>query len=219
LVALGLLKKICERTDNAQSSVKLVHVPRQQNTKADALARDAAGEVASNQHRALHYPAMDSFFDGNMVIIDGRFVVQESVKVAHNFMTAGHTPHCLIDAGYLREVYGEKYLMEIESTTTMAEDADEEWTFVLHGKVDMTVLGKTRIKLSLGYGTMVIDDALVVDFLPWPVQISKDHPACTNSKVFGPTALGQSITCGYPRDWRDLVPPRYRNHPYWTASV
>jgi len=210
LVAKGLLEQIKEsitaaagdRHRDSQGTIRLVHVGREQNNQTDALAKKAAGMKINPRLRFFHYPCLGSFVDGEIQGTSGAL----KVKVAHDSGAACYTPEIYVDASVLCSLYGEDALKKIKSTGKKN---------LITGKAEMTILGTTWLQFSFGHGVIKVYDALVVDFLPWPLQVSLDHPACSFANVFGPNG---SYSCGGD-DWRLQVSERFQSHPYWTSDV
>ena len=198
-VAKGLLARISK----TGSSVRLLHIPREQNREADDLAKRAAAQKIQPNLRFWHYPCQNSFFDAT---INGTQNTLH-VKVAHDYGAAAYTPEIYVDAAILRQCYGDAALEVVRPTGKK---------ILIEGKAGMTVLGITSLTFTFGHGDIKVYNAHVVDFLPWPLQISCDHPACTRDKVFG-----QGAEEGYSgnRGWRSMVPPRFQRHPYWESDV
>ena len=142
--------------------------------------------------------AMDSFLHGEIHGRDRSVMI----KVAHDMGAASFNPEILIDATLLHLVSGDGALKAIKSTGKK---------ILIEGKADMTVLGLTTIQFTCGGGLITVNDALVVDYLPWPLQISMKHPALSYDTV--------PSNPGYSRNWIVEVPPFHQDHPYWTSNV
>ena len=197
-VAKGLLARISKMA----SSIRLLQVPREENRDADNLAKEATALQIRPNFRFWHYPCLNSFLDATIKGTESSL----HVKVAHDYGAAAYTPEILIDATILRQCYGDAALEIIRSTGKKN---------LIQGKTDMTVLGITSLQFTMGHGDIKVYNAHVVDFLPWPLQISGDHPACTNDKLFGSGDEGYTCSGG----WRSKVPTRFQGHPYWESNV
>jgi ribonuclease HI len=196
LVADGLLKDIQRSRDPC--TIRLLHIPREENRQADALAKRAAGVRIKPNLRYFHYPALEKFLDGE---IQGQNH-SAKIKVAHDGAVC-FTPEIYVDATLLRTVNGDEALQTIKSTGKK---------ILIEGKADMTVLGLATIKFTFGRGLITVDDALVVDYLPWPLQISFFHPAISYDLI-------PSCDTGFKSNWRAEVSPFHQGHPYWTSNA
>lgn len=162
------------------------------------MLKRAAGLHIKANLRYFHYPCLSSFLDGE---IEG-LKLSAKIKVAHDIGAACFTPEIYVDATLLRTISGEEALNTIKSTGKK---------ILIEGKSSMTVLGLTTIKFTFGCGIITVNDALVVDYLPWPLQISMDHPALSYDLI--PCDPARNL------NWRAEVSPFHQSHPYWTSNV
>lgn len=199
-VAKSLLEKM--KADifatDAGGKIALKHIYRDRNQEADALAKRAAKMSVNPRLRFFHYPCLGSFINGHF---HGTTGMIKAIPVAHNWGAAAYTPEVYVDAGFLRLMNGDAALSHIKPTGKKN---------LIEGKADMTVLGITSVKVSFDNELITIEDALVVDFLPWPMQISHYHPSISSEISAG---IIHNI-----RIWRSLTPERFRSHPYWSSD-
>ena len=215
LVAVGLLgriKKLITTSlgvtlglgDERGCKITLLHIPREQNGKADSLAKKAAAMEVHPNLRFFHYPCIGWFLDG---VLEGQDGVSVPVKIAHDIGAAAYTPQVYIDSHMLQTISGDQALKNLRSTGKK---------ILLQGQAEMTILGITSITVTISGTRVSVYDALVVDFLPWPLQVSFKHPSFDIKKI---RIQYDSRSPEHGGDWRDKVPARYRNHPYYTSDV
>jgi hypothetical protein len=178
--------------------LRLLHIPREENVTADSLAKQAAGRSVKPILRYFHHPCLDRLWDGKVEGVNGSF----NIKVAHDLGAACHAPQVYVDATFLRMINGEKGLKSVKSAGKK---------ILIEGKTPMTVIGMTTVQFTFGMGEIIVDNALVVDYLPWQLQVSVKHPACPLNKV--PGVIGGSV------GWRSQVPRFHQSHPYWESNV
>lgn len=190
-IVMGLVRKV-------SGAVHFEHIPRDQNQRADRLAKYAATTRAPLGQFLVFYPSLMSLLEGN---INGRRLV-----VGNDVGTAALTPEVLFDATTILETFGSSALEKLKSPGK---------TTKINGKVDFTVLGILSFPVTFtvtfadGPIQFRIHDAVVVDSLPYDVQLSVDHPKVKDSgwKI---EVSSESI----PFDVSG-VPSRFQHHPYW----
>lgn len=241
----GLLQQIQKHGGNAYRNTKITfqHIPKVQNHRAATLAEKAAHHAqrvtpvrVNHFDRFVQDPFLWSFLKATIV---GKQDLFADVSVAHD---QGQKPQpgvsgaIFVDATTLREIHGDAALSSIHSAGRKNllqfnnnhqhnhEDAAS------HATNTMTVLGTTSLTFSFGKGLITVEDAFVVDFLPWPLQISMHHPALSYDNVPIPSARlppssrhespssNNSTTADHDEDWKNAVPKRFHSHPYWGGS-
>ena len=188
-VAMGLIKQIVGK-------VTFEHIPREQNRRADLLAKHAATTRAPLGHSLVFYPSLMNLLEGS---INGRQLV-----VGNDAGTAALTPEVLFDATTILEAFGSSALEKLKNPGK---------TTKVKGKVDFTVLGILSFPVTFtvtfanGPVQLKIPDVVVVDFLPYDVQLSVDHPQVEETWSIS-SADGMKFQSS-------SVPRRFQDHPYW----
>ena len=197
-VANGLVKRI-------KGEVTWELVTQAENGEADYLAEKASKKDLEDGDYFVLEPSSMNFLSAE---IDGQKIV-----AGHDAGSEVHTPEILVDAGTVREILGQEALGNIQ---------DSGMTTVIDGKVQMTVLG-TLSGLTFvmfqdhGIEEVTVESAVVVDFLPYPIQISLDHPQVAEVLEDGP---GWSISSTTGQEMsKSVLPVRFQAHAFWATST
>ena len=198
-IAIGLLKQI-------KGSVSMMHIPRRQNGVADELAKTATQKPIDRDEVLVFYPSRSEL---RKLKIDGRNFVAGTDTGA-----AGNTYENLIDATTLVKLFGSQPLRALK---------DPGRTTILQGAATMTVLGILAQPLQCllegnargDYIQLSLNDVVVVDFLPYDVQISVKNPDSIQ-------AFKEQFWPGHTESYRfgsSAVDARFHQHPFWNDNV
>lgn len=194
-VAMGLVDRI-------KGKVQFEHVPREKNQIADTLAKEAATTAAPPRGDfIMFYPNVCSLLKGR---INDRQLV-----VGNDCGTSALTPEILFDATTILELFGKSALEKLLSPGRTTQ---------VRGKSNFTILGILSFPVTFtvtftnGPIELKMHHVVVVDFLPYDVQISVNHPMIENS--------GWSVSSNDGLRFHvSSVPKRFQSHPYWQSDV
>ena len=111
----------------------------------------------------------------------------------------------MFDATTILEAFGSSALEKLKNPGK---------TTKVKGKADFTVLGILSFPVTFtvtfanGPVQLKIPDVVVVDFLPYDVQLSVDHPQVEGTGYSISSASGMKFKSS-------SVPRRFQVHPYW----
>jgi len=194
-VVTGLVQRIKGR-------VLFTHIPREKNKQADSVAKKAAAAPPFNGHYLMFYPSLTNLLYGKM---KGR-----QILVGHDCGAAAMTPEVLFDATTILEVFGRSALKTLKSPGKTTQ---------VRGQSNFTILGILSFPVTFTVKVaendiieLQIPDVVVVDFLPYDVQLSFDHPLVEKVR--------RGINTGYGVCFNvSNVPTRFQAHPYWRKNT
>jgi hypothetical protein len=200
-VAMGLVNKI-------KGEVTWELVTQTENGEADYLAEKASKKELLDGDSFVLEPSTMNFISAE---IEGKRVLAGHDAGASE---ASNAKQILVDAGTVVDTLG---------ISALEDMLDPGMTTVLQGKVEMTVLGilpSLSFTMYMDGGEkeeVAIDDAVVVDFLPWPIQISLEHPSVDEVVKQG---TGWSISSSSGQEMSaSVVPVRFQGHAYWKVDA
>mmetsp|Transcript_35126 Transcript_35126/g.76894 ORF Transcript_35126/g.76894 Transcript_35126/m.76894 type:complete len:324 (-) Transcript_35126:2334-3305(-) len=195
--------------EDIKGDVNLCHVPREANSVADKIAKDATKMKSHPGDFLVHYPSLSHLLD---VSVQGKGLI-----AGQDAGAAARTPEILFDATTVLETFGEEPLKTL---------LDPGLTSYVSGKSNFTVLGILREPVVLTIATeqgtreVTITGAVAVDYLPYDVQLSVHHPDLRNSlgddiwNALQPEPHGPRIRHDFSPS---VLPERFKRHPYWST--
>lgn len=203
LVALGLLQNFAGRK---RGTLALAHIPREENTIADELAKEATKTKPSPGDCLVFYPSICHLLD---VTVRGKRLI-----AGQDVGAAARTPEILLDATTVLELFGESALKTL---------LDPGKTTFVSGKTNFTILGILREPFVLtlpntkkGAREVTINGAVVVDFLPYDIQLSMNHPDM--EETLGDDVWDALQPQTQHRFSSSVLPNRFQSHQYWGSN-
>jgi len=197
------LHAIAKGLERRFERVSFRHIPREQNLKADILARlGSSMSPIPRENRTLFYPSRC-----HTVRID---IGNTTINATHDVGTAESDDKIFIDASFLLDLpsYGPDALGDLEDPAPLT---------VCSGKTFLPVLGRLRkpllIKVKTGKVIKAqITDAYVIHRLPVPLHLAAYNQQTAH--LFERMAMPL-----YPTLEASLFPTQYHDHPFWDTST